>query len=101
MSSITQRRGVPLQAGMLVSLLALTAVAWVLTRQRMLGMDAGPGTDPGGLGFYVISWVVMMSAMMFPSIAPMVLTFSFIQRRRGERVALERLVSSWTFIAGY
>jgi predicted metal-binding membrane protein len=89
------------QVGLLALLLLAAAVAWVLTRERMLGMDAGPGTDPGGLGFYVVSWVVMMAAMMFPSITPMVLTFAFIQRRRRERGALESVVSRWIFVAGY
>jgi predicted metal-binding membrane protein len=105
MASIAQtrsaRRPAPAQLGLLGLLLAAAGIAWVLTRERMLGMDAGPGTDPGSLGFYVVSWVVMMAAMMFPSIAPMVLTFAFIQRRRLERRALERVVSRWTFIAGY
>ncbi len=32
----------------------------------MAGMDAGPGTDPGSLGFYSGTWVVMMAAMMLP-----------------------------------
>jgi predicted metal-binding membrane protein len=90
-----------LRAGVLGSLLVLAAVAWLWTRQRMLGMDAGPGTDPGGFGFYVVSWVVMMSAMMFPSIAPMVLTFSFVQDRRHARGLIERTVSASVFVAGY
>lgn len=89
------------QVGVLASLLALTAVAWLLTHERMLGMDAGPGTDPGGLGFYVVSWVVMMSAMMFPSIVPMVLAFGFVQRRRRDRGSIDRAVSSWVFVGGY
>src|SRR5437899_2463491 len=101
MTSITHRRGAPLQAGMLASLLILAVVAWLLTRQRMLGMDAGPGADPGGVGFYVVSWVVMMSAMMFPSIAPMVLTFNFVQDRRHAHGAIARTVSSSVFVAGY
>jgi predicted metal-binding membrane protein len=67
----------------------------------MLGMDAGPGTDPGGVGFYVVSWVVMMSAMMFPSIAPMVLTFNFVQDRRRAHGAIVDTVSSSVFVAGY
>ena len=67
----------------------------------MLGMDAGPGTDPGSLGFYVVSWVVMMSAMMFPSIVPMVLAFGVLQRRRRDRGAVDRAVSSWLFVGGY
>jgi predicted metal-binding membrane protein len=89
------------QAGALVSLLALAGLAWLVTHDRMLGMDGGPGTDPGGLGFYVISWVVMMSAMMFPSIVPMVLTFGFVQRRRRDRGSAERAVSTWVFVSGY
>ncbi len=67
----------------------------------MLGMDAGPGTDPGTLGFYVVSWVVMMSAMMFPSIVPMVLAFGFVQHRRRDRGMVDRVVSSLVFVAGY
>ena len=89
------------QAGLLASLLAAAVVAWIFTRERMLGMDAGPGTDPGNLGFYVVSWVVMMSAMMFPSISPMVLTFALVQRRRRERGSIDRAVSTWLFVAGY
>jgi predicted metal-binding membrane protein len=89
------------QAGVLASLLGLAVLAWLLTHERMLGMDAGPGTDPGGLGFYVVSWVVMMSAMMFPSIAPMVLTFGFVQRRRRDRGSVDRAVSSSVFVSGY
>jgi predicted metal-binding membrane protein len=89
------------QVGVLVSLLGLAALAWLLTRERMLGMDGGPGTSPGSLGFYVVSWVAMMSAMMFPSIVPMVLTFGFVQHRRRDRGSIERAVSSWVFVSGY
>jgi predicted metal-binding membrane protein len=89
------------QAGILASLLGLGALAWLLTHERMLGMDAGPGTDPGSFGFYVVSWVVMMSAMMFPSIVPMVLAFGFVQRRRRDRGSVDRAVSSWVFVGGY
>jgi predicted metal-binding membrane protein len=100
-SPAVQRPGARFQAGVLASLLGLAALAWLLTHERMLGMDAGPGTDPGGLGFYVVSWVVMMSAMMFPSIVPMVLTFGFVQRRRRDRGSIEHTVSSWVFVGGY
>jgi predicted metal-binding membrane protein len=101
MAATTSVRPVRIQVSLLVSLLAAAILAWVLTRNRMVGMDAGPGTDPGSLGFYVVSWVVMMSAMMFPSIAPMVLTFAFVQRRRRERGAVQGAVSNWLFVAGY
>jgi predicted metal-binding membrane protein len=65
-------------------------------------MDAGPGTDPGALGFYVGVWVVMMAAMMFPSIAPMVVTYSRIQRKRRERgQAHAGPVAVGLFVGGY
>jgi predicted metal-binding membrane protein len=50
------------------SLLALAAVAWALSARRMSGMDMGPGTELGGLGWFVATWVLMMAAMMLPSL---------------------------------
>jgi predicted metal-binding membrane protein len=82
-------------------LLALAAAAWVVTDLRMAGMDAGPGTDPGAFGFYVSTWVVMMAAMMFPSIAPMVLTYRNLQRGRAERGQVVQAGSPALFVAGY
>ena len=75
------RRQLPLVGRLLV----LAVVGWVVTDERMAGMDAGPGTDPGALGFYVGVWVVMMAAMMFPSMAPMVIAYAGIQRKRREQ----------------
>jgi predicted metal-binding membrane protein len=86
---------------LLTSLLAAAVLAWVGTRQRMLGMDAGPGTDPGSLGFYTASWVLMMGAMMLPSAAPMVLTFASVGRRRPEPRPADRVLSTWLFVGGY
>ena len=54
-------------------LLAVTAAAWALTADRMAGMNAGPGAELGGLGWFAVSWLVMMAAMMLPALAPMVL----------------------------
>ncbi|HVS27994.1 MAG TPA: DUF2182 domain-containing protein [Solirubrobacteraceae bacterium] len=89
------------RVALIVALLVLAAVAWLVVARRMNGMDAGPGTDPGALGFYTLSWVVMMAAMMFPSIVPMVLVFASVQRRRRARGALEGSVSTSLFVAGY
>ena len=89
MESATIRRAPPLpgliQLGLVGLLVALAGIAWALTDDRMTGMDAGPGTDPGALGFFLGVWVVMMAAMMFPSIAPMVLMHVRIQEGRRER----------------
>lgn len=62
-------------------------------------MDAGPGTDLGGFGWYVGIWVTMMAAMMLPSAAPMVLLFSRISAERARRG--QTFVPTWVFVAGY
>jgi predicted metal-binding membrane protein len=82
-------------------LLALAGAAWVATALRMSGMDAGPGTSPGALGFYLTTWVVMMAAMMFPSIAPMVLTYLTVQRVRQGHGRTARAGGTGLFVAGY
>jgi predicted metal-binding membrane protein len=64
-------------------LLGLTAVAWWSTVDRMAGMDAGPGTDLGTLGWFAGVWVVMMAAMMFPSLSPTVTMYARMTRARG------------------
>jgi predicted metal-binding membrane protein len=51
-------------------LFGAAAVAWAVTVERMRGMDEGPGTHLGGLGWYLGIWVTMMAAMMLPSAAP-------------------------------
>jgi predicted metal-binding membrane protein len=92
------RRG---ERALLVVLLALAVVAWLLTNDRMGGMDATPGMDLGGLGFYVTVWVVMMAAMMFPSVAPTVLMYDRLReghRARGKGAAPE---ATALFVAGY
>jgi predicted metal-binding membrane protein len=48
-------------------LLGVAALAWAVTIERMWGMDDGPGTDLGSLGWYLGIWVTMMAAMMLPS----------------------------------
>ena len=53
-------------------LAAAVVVAWAVSIERMSGMDAGPGTDLGGLGWYLGIWVTMTAAMMLPSAAPLV-----------------------------
>ena len=82
-------------------LLALAAVAWLVTGDRMSGMDAGPNTDPGTLGFYVSTWVVMMAAMMFPSISPMVSVYARLNTGRRESGRSAPVGATVAFVAGY
>ena len=74
--------------GVVMLLVGLAALAWWWTAHRMAGMDAGPGTDLGALGWFLGVWVVMMAAMMFPSLAPTVALFATMTRRRGPDRAL-------------
>jgi predicted metal-binding membrane protein len=87
--------------GLIGLLLGLAVVAWVITDERMRGMDAGPGTDPGALGFYVTVWVVMMAAMMFPSIWPMVTMFARVRAGKRERGDARAASVTAAFVAGY
>jgi predicted metal-binding membrane protein len=103
--SATLRRPPPLPAlielGLISALFVLAVVAWAITNDQMAGMDAGPGTDLGSLGFFLGVWVVMMAAMMFPSIAPMVLMFARIQEGRRERDAGVPAGLTSLFVSGY
>jgi predicted metal-binding membrane protein len=105
MESATLRRPPALpaaiQLGLIGLLVVLAAVAWAATDDRMSGMDAGPGTDPGTLGFFIGVWVVMMAAMMFPSIAPMVLMHLRIQEGRRDRGQPAAVGATTLFVAGY
>ena len=80
----------------MVVLLALASTAWLITDRRMAGMDAGPWTDPGPFGFYITAWVVMMAAMMLPSIVPMVLMFGRLKHARSTPA-----IATSAFVIGY
>jgi predicted metal-binding membrane protein len=75
-------------------LFALSGLAWWSTVDRMRGMDNGPGTDLGALSWFVGVWVVMMAAMMLPSVSPTVALYSRLTK---ERAPLRPLV----FASGY
>jgi predicted metal-binding membrane protein len=81
------------------AVVAAALVTWVVTVERMRGMDAGPGTDLGTLGWYVGVWVTMMAAMMLPSALPMVLLFDRMSHERARR--WNRLGSTSLFVASY
>src|SRR5215207_5440380 len=80
--------------GLIALLFALAAIAWWSTADRMAGMDEGPGTALGALGWFLGVWVVMMAAMMLPSAAPAVSLYARMSGRRGPTAPL-------VFAAGY
>lgn len=57
-------------------------------------MDDGPWTSLGGIGWFLGVWVVMMAAMMLPSVAPTVALYARMTRERS-------IASPLLFSAGY
>jgi predicted metal-binding membrane protein len=102
MESATLRRvslSGQVQVALIALLLALAVGSWALTDARMAGMDAGPGTELGGLGWFLGVWLVMMAAMMFPSLAPMVVAYAGVERASRRSVAAGARTTA--FVAGY
>jgi predicted metal-binding membrane protein len=79
---------------LIATLFVVAAVGWVWTAHRMQGMDAGPWTALGSLGWFLGVWVVMMAAMMFPSVAPTVALYARATKDRSHLLP-------WLFVSGY
>ena len=88
-----------------VALLTLSALAWWYTVGQAHGMTgmvqgfAHVGTAMPfdmSIGFFMAMWILMMVAMMFPTIAPIVLLHRMVLRRRGASVG-----ESAVFASGY
>jgi predicted metal-binding membrane protein len=67
----------------------------------MQGMDGGPWTELGTLAWFVGVWIVMMAAMMFPSVAPTVALYSSMTKSRSPVAPLlftSGYLAAWTSI---
>ena len=80
--------------GLVALLVALASVGWVWTAHEMQGMDAGPWTGLGSLFWFLGIWVVMMAAMMLPSVAPTVALYTRMTKESSP-------LSPWLFTGGY
>jgi len=78
--------------GIVAVLFVLAGIGWWWTVVEMRGMDNGPWTALGTFGWFVGVWVVMMAAMMFPSVSPTVALYARMSRSSVLAVA---------FTAGY
>jgi predicted metal-binding membrane protein len=87
-SALARRRA------LVVLLFALAGAAWWWSVDQMSGMDNGPWTALGALGWFLGVWIVMMAAMMLPSVSPTVALYSRMTRQRS-------LVLPLAFAAGY
>jgi predicted metal-binding membrane protein len=98
------------ERGLLAALAGLSALAWlatwrwpmpgirtgVLTGSGMRDMGNGGTAAPMALGLFLLTWVVMMTAMMLPAAAPVVLAVDRWARRSGR----SRLAAAG-FLTGY
>lgn len=84
-------------------LLVLAAAAWALLawQARSAGADMAMASPTMGMRapLFLAIWIVMMVAMMFPTAAPMILTFHAVQA--GKRQRGEAFVATWVFVAAY
>ena len=85
----------PVIVSVIAALLVCAGAAWVITAIQAASMGMGRMAMIGA-GLFVVIWVVMMVAMMFPSVAPMVLAHAAIVRARGGGG-----FSTVGFVAGY
>jgi predicted metal-binding membrane protein len=81
------------------ALVILAVAAWFVTVAQARGMGIGPGTTGMDLPIFVGTWVVMMAAMMFPSVAPVAILWTRAIYRKETGGVRARRISE--FVAGY
>lgn len=83
------------------TLLLLAAAAWaVLIWQSRMVDDEDMGLTMGmSASLFIAIWAAMMVAIMFPTAAPMILTFARVQASNKERGRL--IVPTWLFVSSY
>lgn len=77
----------------------IAALAWLATVQQARGMGLEPGTMGLALPLFLLLWLVMMVAMMLPSVAPVAITWARAIARQSAGVA--RVVRMVEFVGGY
>ncbi len=74
-------------------LFVLAGVGWWWTLGQMRGMDAGPWSSLGTFGWFLGVWIVMMAAMMLPSVAPTIALYA--------RMSSQSRLTPVMFTSGY
>lgn len=83
-----------------ILVVSLTVAAWLFSVLVMGSMDEGPWTPLHGLPMFLVSWVVMLTAMMLPSELNYIGAFASVTRARG-LASTTRLRRMGSFIGGY
>src|SRR6266508_5564797 len=102
MTTTTQTNLLPRERNLLLGLLlVLAAVAWgVLIWQSQIKDKEEMGLTMGMRApLFIALWAVMMVAIMYPTAAPMILTFERVQASRQQ--AQQSFVPTWLFVASY
>jgi predicted metal-binding membrane protein len=97
-----EARSLKLQRNIILALLiGGAAAAWAMLIWQQASMDMAMNTPTMGLRapLFLALWVLMMAAMMFPTAAPMILTYHRVQA--GKRQRGEAFVTTWIFVAAY
>lgn len=81
------------------ALLAGAALAWTVTVRGAMEMGNGPGTMGRGLAGFMLLWMVMMAAMMLPSVAPV--GSLYLRSVRGHSIGVLRALRVGSLILGY
>jgi predicted metal-binding membrane protein len=93
-------RSLLLQRNLILGLLlAIAAACWGVLIWQQSGMTMSTPTMGVRAPLFLAIWVIMMVAMMFPTSAPMILTYHRIQA--GKRARNEAWVSTWMFVGAY
>jgi predicted metal-binding membrane protein len=101
MSSALPNRSVGVRetAWVWVTLLLLTLLAWICTIAQARAMRNCCGAMEMPLGAFLLMWIVMMAAMMFPAVAPVAILWS-----RGIALRGSTRSQTWRitlFVSGY
>jgi predicted metal-binding membrane protein len=80
--------------GLVALLFALAITGWWWTADQMQGMNNGPWTGLGTFGWFLSIWVVMMAAMMLPSVTPTIALYARMTKQRSP-------LSPLLFASGY
>jgi predicted metal-binding membrane protein len=82
-----------------IAVAALAAAAWVITVVLAREMGNGPGTMGLALAPFLGLWVVMMAAMMLPSVAPVAVLWTRLIS--GASAGVGRVARLGMFLGGY
>ena len=94
---LTRERNLILGALLIMAVLAWAVLVWQTSQPDeadMMGLTMGMGAV-----LFVAIWIVMMVAMMFPTAAPMILTFARIQENKQHQG--QAFVPTWLFTLAY